>query len=304
LKSIIVFRKKGSFKLPFNFKEVYRLSVYSIVTDRIIHEMNQGVIPWHKPWMSMGVQSGAFNRVSKRPYSLLNQLLLRYEGEYATIKQWAKIGGKIKKGSKSEIVIFWKLNQQEKKDADGNIEIVTIPILKYYRVFHITSVEGVDPLEKPKKNNAISGIVSGDTLIQEYAKREHIDIQVDQFTDRAFYSPIHDYIKAPCKDQYNDIHEFYSTVFHEMAHSTGHQSRLNRNFRGVIPFGSEAYGMEELIAEIASAMVLHITGIGTSGTIRNSAAYLRSWIRALQEDDHLIVIAAAKAEKAVKYILG
>lgn len=91
--------------------------VYEMVTDRIIEQLEQGVIPWQKPWG--GVIDGAYNRISKKPYSLLNQMLLQHSGEYATFKQWSELGGHIRKGEKSEIVVFWKLQPYEHENADG-----------------------------------------------------------------------------------------------------------------------------------------------------------------------------------------
>lgn len=91
-----------------------KANVYQMVTDRIIEQLEQGIIPWERPWT--GVRAGAFNRVSKRPYSLLNQMLLKHTGEYATFKQWTELGGKIKKGAKSEIIVFWKILEIEEEN--------------------------------------------------------------------------------------------------------------------------------------------------------------------------------------------
>ena len=83
-----------------------KINVYEMVTARIIEQLEKGLIPWERPWT--GVRSGAFNRVSKKSYSLLNQMLLKHDGEYASFKQWQELGGKVRKGEKSEIVVFWK----------------------------------------------------------------------------------------------------------------------------------------------------------------------------------------------------
>ena len=120
--------------------------VYEMVTDRIIAELEKGNIPWKRPWT--GVRSGAYNRITKKPYSIINQILLKYSGEYATFKQWSELGGHIKKGEKSEIVVFWKIYQKEETNEEtGEKEVRKIPVLKYYNVFHISQVEGVKPLE-------------------------------------------------------------------------------------------------------------------------------------------------------------
>ena len=110
-------------------------SVYEMVTERIINQLEQGIIPWEKPWS--GLADGAYNRISKRSYSLINQLILKHDGEYATFKQWQDLGGKVRKGAKSEIVVFWKLLPVDEKQPDGTTETKSIPFLRYYNVFHI-----------------------------------------------------------------------------------------------------------------------------------------------------------------------
>ena len=107
-------------------------SVYELVTDRIIEQLEQGVIPWQKPWT--GVRSGAYNRISKKSYSLLNQMLLQHKGEYATFKQWQDLGGHVRKGEKSEIVCFWKIQPVEEEQEDGTKAVKQIPLLRYYNV--------------------------------------------------------------------------------------------------------------------------------------------------------------------------
>lgn len=275
-------------------------NVYEMVTNRIIEELEKGRIPWEKPWT--GVRSGAFNRVSKKPYSLLNQMLLKNEGEYATFKQWSELGGKIRKGEKSEIVVFWKIFEKEETNNKGETVKVNIPLLRYINVFHISQVEGVEPLKQPF--NEVTPIDDADKIIIDYVTREHITFE-EKASDKAFYSPSRDAVVVPMKQQYKYINEYYSTTFHELTHSTGHVSRLNRLEAGVVAaFGSETYSKEELVAEIGSATILNTLGIETTRTFRNSAAYIQSWLQVLRNDNKFIVSAASKAEKAVDYILG
>lgn len=277
-----------------------KFDVYQAVTDRIIAQLEQGEIPWHKPWT--GIASGAFNRVSKKPYSLLNQMLLQHEGEYATFKQWSDLGGKIKKGEKSEIVVFWKILHVTEEENGEEVK-KSIPLLKYIRVFHISQVEGVEPLAVKKVEH--EPIAEAEKIKVDYMKREGINIY-EVVTDRAYYSPVADYINVPCKEQYTDVMEFYSTLFHEMIHSSGHRDRLGRFGADakLAAFGSEDYSKEELIAELGSGFLMSHVGIETNKTIKNSAAYIQSWLKALKNDKKLIVSAASKAEKATKFILG
>ena len=277
-----------------------KFNIYEEITNRIIEQLENGEIPWHKPWS--GIAGGAYNRVSKKPYSLLNQMLLKHDGEYATYKQWSDLGGKIKKGEKSEIVVFWKIMQVE-ETKDGKTEKKSIPLLRYINVFHVSQVDGVEAKDiKPIEHEPIE---EAEKIKNGYIERENILIE-EIVTNEAYYSPMMDYIRVPCKEQFKDVMEFYSTLFHEMVHSTGHKDRLGRLDVGVklASFGSEDYSKEELIAEIGSAFLMNHIGIETSKTFKNSAAYIQSWLKVLRNDNKFIVSASSKAEKAMKYILG
>lgn len=277
-----------------------KANVYQMVTDRIIEQMKQGVIPWEKPWT--GIRSGAYNRITKKPYSILNQMILKHSGEYATFKQWTDLGGHIKKGAKSEIIVFWKIMQIEEENEKGEKVKKNIAILKYYNVFHISQVDGVEPLEKPF--NDVEPIEEADRIINNYVTREHIDF-TECASNKAYYSPLSDCVVVPMKEQYQHINEYYSTTFHELTHSTGHKTRLDRLTSGAnAAFGSETYSKEELVAEIGSSYIMNILGIETTKTFRNSTAYIQNWLQVLKNDCKFIVSAASKAEKAVNYILG
>lgn len=277
------------------------MDVYSMVTERIISQLEKGEIPWKKPWAKC--LDGTFNRVTRRPYSLLNQLLLLHEGEYATFKQWDQIGGKVKKGEKAEIVVFWKLQDKEEREENGEIAIKKIPILRYYNVFHVSQVENVLPLIKTA-DFGTNPIEIAEKTLYDYLNREHITLSVEE-SDRAFYSLQTDSITVPKITQFEHAEEYYSTVFHECGHSTMIAARCNREKESKsVFFGSEKYSKEELIAEITSAAIMNSIGLETPETFQNSAAYIQSWLNALKNDKKLIVSASGKAEKAAKYILG
>lgn len=278
-------------------------SVYEMVTDRIIEQLEQGVIPWQKPWT--GIRSGAFNRISKKPYSLLNQMLLKHEGEYATFKQWSDLGGHVRKGEKSEIVVFWKIQPIEEEKEDGTKVVKQIPLLRYYNVFHISQVDGVEPLPKEKLND-IEPIEKAEGILRDYWTRENITVE-HMAGNRAYYSPTLDLIHLPLFGQFTDANEYYSTAFHESVHSTMNEHRCNRaeDRKGkLVAFGSEEYSKEELVAEIGSANLMNIIGIETNKSFRNSSAYIKNWLSVLRNDVKFIVSASSKAEKAVNYILG
>lgn len=278
-----------------------KANVYEMVTERIIAELEKGVIPWKKPWT--GVRSGAFNRISKKPYSIINQILLKHAGEYATFKQWSELGGHIRKGEKSEMVVFWKIFEKEETNEEtGEKEVKKIPMLRYYNVFHISQVEGVEPLVMPFAE--VEPIEEADKIITEYVEREHITFD-ECASNEAFYSPSRDRVVVPMKEQYTNINEYYSITFHELTHSTGHKNRLDRLHTGAdAAFGSETYSKEELVAEIGSASIMNLLGIETPQTFKNSAAYIKNWLSVLKNDNKFIVSASSKAEKAVNYIFS
>jgi antirestriction protein ArdC len=276
-------------------------SVYEMITERIIEQLENGVIPWQKPWS--GTHSGAYNRVSNKSYSLLNQLLLKHDGEYATFKQWSDLGGKIRKGEKSEVVTFWKIQPVEEINEDGEKVIKQIPLLRYYNVFHISQVDGVEPKEQLKISD-LEPIEEAEKIKLDYMNREHLQIR-ETISNKAFYLPTADYIQVPCKEQYQNIEEFYSTLFHEIVHSTGHKSRLDRkDIKDCLYKGDENYSKEELTAELGSAFLINMLDIETEKSFRNSSAYIQNWLQALKNDNKFIVSASSKAEKAVKYILN
>lgn len=279
------------------------INVYEMVTNRIIEQLENNIVPWEKPWH--GTIDGAFNRVSKKPYSILNQMLLSKLGEYASFKQWKDLGGHIRKGEHSEIIVFWKMYPIKEKQDDGTEIIKTIPLLKYINVFHISQVDGVEPL-KQKVTHDIEPIDKAEKILNDYWNRENITIKHVK-GDKAFYSPMFDKIQLPLFEQFKSSEEYYSTATHESVHSTMKTSRCNRQeYRKgkVVSFGSEEYSKEELVAEIGSAQLMNIIGIETTKSFRNSTAYIQSWLKVLRNDNKFIVSASSKAEKAVNYILG
>lgn len=277
-------------------------SVYEMVTDRIITQLEQGVIPWQKPWRFTGnLKNLAYNRITKKPYSLLNQLILLHEGEYATYKQWESIGGCVRKGEKAEIVTFWKILPVKGEETG---EMTQIPLLRKYSVFHISQVDGVEAVPVEELPKPADPIPVGEKVIHDYVDGSELRL-IECVSDKAFYSVTGDYINLPMKDQYDEIEEFYCTAFHEMVHSTGHEKRLKRKeLYSYSGFGSEMYSKEELTAEIGSACLMESVGIETEKCIKNSAAYIQSWLMVLQNDKRMVVSAAGKAEKAVEYILS
>ena len=274
------------------------MDIYAAVTDRIIAQMEQGVIPWLKPWRTNGK---AVSHATGKPYSLLNQMLLGHPGEYLTFKQCQAAGGRVKKGEKSNIVVFWKWIEQEDEETHEKKEV---PFLRYYNVFHIDQCEGVTAkhtTEAAFPDGADTQEAAQD-IIHDYLSRTGVKLLHEE-GDRAFYRPSTDEIVLPLRKQFISTAEYYSTVWHELVHSTGHPSRLNRLDK-VVAFGSDVYSKEELVAEIGAAALVNHCGLETSTSFSNNAAYIQNWLSVLKGDKRFIVSAAGKAEKAVTLILN
>lgn len=274
------------------------LDIYTAVTDRIIEALKQGTIPWQKPWS--GGSSACISYSTGKPYSLLNHILLGGQtGEYITYKQAVIAGGHVRKGEKSRMVIFWK--PFEKIDEETG-EITQHFYLRHYSVFHLDQCEGISPRWSIHRASHLQPDATADTIIQDYTDRSRITLRITE-SDRAFYQPSTDTVVVPQLSQYQRKEEYYSTVFHELTHSTGHVDRLNR-IADIAAFGSYEYSKEELIAELGSAFLVNHCGLETEASFRNSAGYIQGWLRALKDDKRLIVAAAGAAEKAVALILN
>lgn len=273
--------------------------IYSAVTDRIIAQLESGIIPWERPWT--GCQGGAYSGSTGRPYSLLNQLILGKPGAYFTFNEVTKRGGKVKKGEKSSMIVFWKQVKVSETDPDtGEAKEKIVPMLRYFSVFHSEQCEGLK-VEAPAPVEHTT-IPVAEEVIDHYTNREKLSI-FHQRGDEAYYSPSRDCIVLPLMEQFTDTAGYCSTTLHECVHSTGHSSRLNR-LKATAHFGNEDYSKEELVAEIGAAALMNITGTETPKAFRNSAAYIQNWLTALRNDRRMIVSASGAAQKAVDYILA
>ena len=275
------------------------VNIYKIVTDRIIEQMKKGIIPWHKSWKSSG---GAINYVTRKPYRGINIMLLDRDGEWLTFKQCKDCGGKIKKGEKSSVIVFYKLLERENEETG---EKETAHFLQYSNVFHISQCEGIESKLTTETNSdeeQPEPIEMAETVIRSYVEKTGVKFDNDFLSSGAYYKPYSDTVVMPkLKEQFESAEEYYSTAFHELAHSTGHKTRLDR-FKA--HQSRKEYAREELIAEISSAMIMNKIGIEQDSTFKNSVAYLQSWIKVLSNDYQAIVKASQGAEKAVEYILN
>jgi antirestriction protein ArdC len=270
--------------------------IYDQITERIIATLEMGTIPWRKPWT---VQTGwPRNLVSKKSYRGINTLLLHamnYESPFwLTFRQALELGGNVRTGEKSCPVVFWKQLAIEDKETG---ETDKIPMLRFYSVFNVAQCDGLKNIPAPMETGTATKPYE---IIAALPQRPDIKHGMA----KAFYSPSADSVAMPNRERFETEASYFSVLFHELIHSTGHTSRLNRpTLTESAGFGSDPYCKEELIAEMGAAFLCGQAGIAEQ-TLDNSAAYVQNWLAALQNDKKLIVRAAGQAQRAADFILG
>ncbi len=285
------------------------MDVYTIVTEKIINLLGQGVVPWRRPWTSTGLQR---NLVSKNPYRGINHFLLSASKYllpfWLTMRQANELGGHVRKGEESTIVVFWKVENAKQSAEDLDNEETDDKtrrrfLLRYYRVWNLEQCElpqailhklpriemrQHDPIEAAEK------IIAGMPNPPE----------IERAGSKAFYSPATDRITLPPRELFTSAEEEAATALHELSHSTGHQKRLAREgITEVAPFGSPLYSREELVAELSAAYLCAEAEISPV-VIENQAAYVAGWLKKLRDDRKLLIHAAAQAQRAADFILS
>lgn len=282
--------------------------VYEIITQKILTQLEKGTIPWQRPWTAGNVRP--FNVITGHAYRGINPLLLNcFAAERGfTSNRWVsksqlrlkKLELKKHEEENSAIVIFWKVfeNDHDENKADERKKFM----LRYYRLYNTEQLQNPELLTNDKETKPVTQqkkISSCTEVIEQWDDKPHI-----QHCDtQACYIPTLDLINLPAPEQFYSTEGYYSTLFHEMIHATGHQTRLNRFSTSEQSVTHEEYSKEELCAEIGAAFLCGECGISVK-TIENNSAYIDSWIKKLQGDSRLVVFSAAKAAKAVDYILG
>ncbi len=279
------------------------MNVYQIITDRILKQLEAGTAPWHKPWSVSGPGGLPRNLLSNRPYRGINVWILASSGYaspyWLTFRQANELGGHVCKGESGTPVVFWKFGTRTVEDGEDMVERPSV-LCRYYLVFNISQCEGLrlQPAAEPVPQ--IDPIENCEQIVTEWLGKPAIRYGSIQ----ASYNRTHDLVQMPDRPTFNNAEEFYSTLFHELTHSTGHPLRLNRpTLTEFERFGDEKYSAEELVAEMGAAFLCGFTGI-ENRTINNSAAYLSSWLEVLKKDSRLVLVAAGQAQKAVDLILN
>lgn len=274
-------------------------NAYDIITERILTIMAQGTIPWQAGWI---FGERPCNLVSQKPYRGINVFVLGLAGYnspyWLTFNQARKKGGSIRKGEKGTPVVFWKWLEKETRDPEtGEKTTNRIPLLRYYTVFNLEQTRGIEDPQLAGKPQ-INAIDSAQAIICNMPQRPRM------VPGKPSYNAKSDIVCLPDFQRFVKSEDFYNAAFHELAHSTGHASRLNRpevmerNF-----FGDPDYSKEELVAEMTAAFLCNSAGIAPA-TIENSAAYIKGWARQFKDNKKMLVCAAASAQKAADFILN
>jgi antirestriction protein ArdC len=285
---------------------------YQEVTDAVIKALEEGTVIWQCPWNQVGLPKNITTNVNYRGWNLF---LLNFHATikeyptpyYITYKQANQLKGSIKKGEKGIRIIYWATVELKNRQSDTNAQPAdeatkprTIMVPKTYTVFNIAQTEGIEfPYFEAEERSEAEKIEACENIIANMPNKPTIR----KNGTNAYYQPSTDTVVVPSLKRCKSNEGYYSTLFHELAHSTGHESRLNR--KELIEsegFGSKTYAKEELTAEMTAAFLSAITGIGQA-TIDNSAAYIESWLKALKNDKTLIIKAAAQAHRATDYIM-
>lgn len=280
--------------------------VYGIITEKIIEQLEKGTAPWQKPWTGAGIPT---NLVSNRPYRGINVMLLSMFGYeqnlFLTSKQLKELGGSIKPEEKPHLVVYWNYQNNNEKDDDedkeGTIETTAKrnALLRYYTVFNIAQCEGIPKEHIPTMDREITTNASCKLAVSNMPNKPRIQHKEQE----AYYNPLKDFINMPRQSSFTNDDAYYATLFHELVHSTGHMTRLNRkDLIQMSEFGIEQYSHEELVAEIGSCYLQSYVGI--TEQFEQSTAYIRGWLNVLQSNTRFIFSASTAAQKAVDYILG
>lgn len=282
------------------------VDIYAEVTGKIVAMLEAGVVPWRSPILGGGTAGWPRNMESGREYRGVNVFLLALSSwakgyssaHWLTFNQAKARGGSVKKGEQSSMVVFWKQYATTDKNTG---EAVSVPVLRYYNVFNVEQCEGIEIPDAPKiEATAFSPIEAAERIVNGYEGRP----EIEHVGHRAYYVPKADSVHIPPPGRFVYPEAYYTTLFHELAHSTGHSTRLDRGLdKSTEVFGSPEYAREELVAEMAAAFLCGHSGI-TPATVENAASYIGGWIKTLKGDKRLAVVAAGAAQRAADWIRG
>ncbi len=289
-------------------------TVYAVITDRIIQALETGTVPWRMPWRKIrptSLATGANYRGINRFMLELATQINGYSSPYwLTFRQALAQGGNVKKGEKGWPCIFFKTfdkddvaetgdTQDETKDGDHPSR--RRAIARYFTVFNLDQCEGITAPALPDVA-PFNPIEACESIVTGFESRGPA---IHMGGNQACYIPSRDRVEIPLPQQFASPEDFYSTLYHELAHASGHPMRLGRfeTTAAVAAFGSRSYSEEEMIAEMTAAFLCAEAGISPP-TLDQQASYIKGWLSRLRDDSRAVVTAAAQAQKASDFILG
>ena len=284
------------------------------LTDRVVRQLEKGVVPWKKPWKIRldGQCEVPCNYLTKKAYRGANALSLACNSDerpyYLTYNQALALGGQVRKGEQGQLIIFYKFDKQA--DADGHTTNSYYEQVSY--VFNIAQIEGIDwklpDLKSPHPISTTDVMPECEAIIAGYKNGPVLNLTE---MDRAFYRLTTDTVSVPRKEAFASVGEYYKVIFHELGHSTGHHDRLNRadvaQRTSADKPGTDVYSREELTAEMAAYFLANLCGITSSddsAEFLNSVSYINAYLNMAKNDTTLFYTAVRQAQKAADHILG
>jgi antirestriction protein ArdC len=269
---------------------------YEIINAKILEFLEHDQIPWKRPWKEVARARSIHGHVYRGCNAMLLSMATFSSPFWATFSQIKKLGGVVKAGEKAWPIVFYKfLEVPDKENAD---KTKRIPILRYWHVFNIEQTTGIDETKIPCFDD---GFFTNDVLLDGQLIIDGMENPptIEHGGDQAFYRPATDHVQLPELKRFESAESYYCTAFHELVHSTGHESRLNRPDIKSSTFGTDPYAKEELVAEIGAS---YLCAAAKINQVQQNAAYIRSWMKRIKEEPRLFVTACAKAHKAAEYI--
>jgi antirestriction protein ArdC len=276
-------------------------SVIEIIVDQVLEniEKNQK-LPWQKPWKA-GLPTNLKSKKTYRGVNLLGLTFKDFSSRYwATYNQVRDMGGYIREGEKASMVCYWHFPKaDEEKEVEGIVE-KRAPMCRYYNVWNLDQIEGI---ENPDGEGTNVQILSADEIIEGYRGKPGIRHTAE---GKAYYQPSVDSVTMPVLSTFKSPEHYYQTLYHELIHSTGHKSRLDRFGENPsdIRFASYEYSVEELVAEFGASLLCTHVGIMNDSLVENSTAYLQGWVKELKDHKRMLLTGISRAQKAVDWILG
>ena len=279
--------------------------ILTMIRNNVDNQLKNGIVPWVKRYTLTEkgyFELQAISHQSGRPYSMLNQFILGYPGEYWTFEHVKKENLRVKKGAKAERIVFWRVvDMNSDKDKDEDLKSKHIPILKYYNVFHESDIEGAVPRDSNNIALISDAKCNPQVIVDTYlCANENICVIHKETTPCFMHKESHTkgIIMLPQKSLFESDNHYYAALFHEIVHSTrgalGRPKTVTR----------EDYAREELVAEMGSARLCAIAGISSEIIIGDSSSYCATWMSRLKNDPNSFLWASSRAEKAVNFILG